>query len=322
MATIRRYYSALGLLAIALFGCEMEQEVEVPQHETKMALHLTLSNLGADAEKPYLNSKVFEIGKSQGVLQESKTNDFHVKNASIKIYDAAGQVVQEFKHYDYGQQDPQYASYSYTYKEPFAFVPGHSYTLKVEAPGLKPIEATTVLPSLPVVSNTGFSQAPPTDETGTWLIAGKLQLTLEDAPGKENYYRVVAFPLTENYGWYGGYAYAPWNDEVPFVEQDNLELGEVFTDELYPSGKINFAVDILFGAEGYNPETQERLPHKYLEVHVQQLSKDEYLYLKSAREQQQNENNPFAEYINVHSNIKNGYGTFGSTAVTKIMIPL
>jgi hypothetical protein len=61
-------------------------------------------------------------------------------------------------------------------------------------------------------------------------------------------------------------------------------------------------------------------PPKYLEVTLQHLTQDLYLYERSKGNY--GEDNPFAEPLNLHSNLKNGYGNLGGITTTKYKINL
>ena len=60
----------------------------------------------------------------------------------------------------------------------------------------------------------------------------------------------------------------------------------------------------------------------FLEIRVEQLTRDEYLFQKSLKSQRDNDGNAFAEYIQVHSNVRNGYGVLGGVTVSKYRIPV
>ncbi len=52
------------------------------------------------------------------------------------------------------------------------------------------------------------------------------------------------------------------------------------------------------------------------------MDENRYLYLRTKDVQYANDGNPFAEPINVYSNITNGYGIFGSYSVATYTIIL
>ncbi|WP_461488479.1 hypothetical protein [Pontibacter sp. HJ8] len=57
-------------------------------------------------------------------------------------------------------------------------------------------------------------------------------------------------------------------------------------------------------------------------MQVQQLTRDEYLFYQTLQSQRDNDDNPFAEYTQVHRNDTNGYGVLGGVIVSKYLIPV
>ncbi|MCX2739598.1 DUF4249 family protein [Pontibacter anaerobius] len=320
MAKYKLNYTALcGLLCLLLLGCEMVQEVDIPPHTPKLTMRFTLDDSGEAAAGFYDEDRVF-IGRSQGVLDNNELDA--VANATVRLFDAGGQQVELYEHagVDTGMYRTNWGIYNPT--QGFVPVSGHAYTMRVDAPGFEGIEATTTLPAAASVSNALFTRRAPSNEYYMDMIEGNLQLTILDEVGKENYYKVVVYGLDSAYHQTGYTAYTVDDGNgIDMSSSEKAALNRIFTDELYPSGKINFAADVVLYGVGYS-QTGEQVPVKHLEVQVQQLNRDEYLFQKTREAQSRNDDNPFAEYSNVYNNVKHGYGALGGVAITRVVLDL
>lgn len=319
--------AALSLMVLGLFGCELEQEVPIPDHEPRLTLRLALSNVKPDSIHYWSgpHNQLF-IGRSQGVLDNKELDG--VTNATVTLYNEAGQVVESYRHsgklpsYYFGSQGmPGY----YDAVNGFIPEPDKNYTMRVSAPGFEPIEATVRLPA-----STTITEASLTDLAGspygTIFLEGNLRVSFRDNPNEQNYYRVVAYPADSTGARLGYDTVYPQVDrsDPGFGVQEQLLLGMLFSDELYQSGQITLTNRVSLTAfDGrYLMETGKKRNTFFVEVHVQQLSKDEYLFHKTITEQRNVSDNPFAEYAQVHSNIRGGYGVLGGVTITKQLIPI
>ncbi|MBF9252016.1 DUF4249 domain-containing protein [Pontibacter sp. 172403-2] len=319
-----KLFALFALLAAGMFGCEMEQEVDLPEHEPKLTLRLALANVDTLAEHSiqYKYSALF-IGRSQSVLypDESLTG---MANATVKLYDESGNVVEEYAHTGYTQSEYGYKVEMqgyYASTKNFVPEPGKTYTIRASAHTFQDIEATTMLPEKPVVTDLSFDGQPsPAD---SYTIEGDLKLTIADEPGKKNYYRLVAVPLDSTYA---RIADSPARsidayDGADFGNNEKPRLGDLFSDELYSSGKITLLTRIAFpGIDYASFQTGKKRYARYLEVQVQQLTESEYLFAKTLEAQWRSDDNPFAESQNVYSNVNSGYGVLGGVTVTRVVV--
>ncbi len=101
----------------------------------------------------------------------------------------------------------------------------------------------------------------------------------------------------------------------------------LFTDKMLDESKINiyFTFDSRIGRSRYvegkfvgNRYEQEKEDKR--EVRLSSMSKDLYLFIKSLDKAEEIEGSPFAEPVQIYSNVKNGAGILGSYNTTKYII--
>lgn len=315
-----------GLLALGLGSCELTHEVDMPGHEPRLTLRLALTNTDTTAgnSASYTYKQLF-VGRSHSILYSDESLA-GMANATVKLYDATGKVVEEYVHTGIRRDEYGWNMQVQGYYAPirnFVPAPGQRYTLRASAYGLPEIEASTTMPEAATVTELQFD--------GKRLAAqndryeGKLRFSISSAPGQKRYYRVVAQPVDSAQSRFNrSYSYASStytfnggleNKEVP-------RLGDVFSSELYPSSRVTFASHIQFPATDFDLETRQQYDATYLQVEVQQLTEAEYLFVKTLEGQWRTDDNPFAEPQNVHSNVQGGYGALGGVTVTRYYIPL
>ncbi|WP_207435254.1 DUF4249 domain-containing protein [Sabulibacter ruber] len=286
-------------LAGALAGCETVVEVEVPEHTPKLAVQYTLNT-----DDP--NKNMF-VGRSQPVLSNDELwRTGLVRDASITIKDIAGAVKQQFV-FTPNEYNAEFGNYTPTGW--FVPEPGQQYTLTISAPNFETVQSTLTMPApVPVVSTT-FQ---PDSKNGRFNLSGMLRIQFNDLPNQQDNYRLMV-QLLDNTGKPLGYAFSTEeNDDIFGEEIEQIELYKVFDDGWANQGVITFSGKIGFYT-GDNPPTQ-------LEVVLQHVTRDLFLYERS--KDNYTEDNPFAEPLNLYSNIQNGYGNFGGITVTKFRIRL
>lgn len=311
-------------LAAALLGCEMVQEVDLPQHEPKLSLRIALNNKppGSGLYQENIYNQLF-VGRSQGVL-ESEEDLKGVADATVGLYNEAGQLVEVYRHE--GIRFTQFFGTTVTfagYYGPtldFEAVPGERYTIKASAPGFAPIEGTVQMPAVPAIAAATFEGAEVQEFGNRKYIDGRLQVTIADNPQERNYYRVMAFSLDSADNRIDYYPLSTQRDaDTPIDTEDRLWLNEEFSDELYTSGQIV----VLNRIHLYEQVIRSRNVRPFaVEVLVQQLTQDEYLYHKTFDAWRYSRDNPFSEYVQVHQNIRNGYGLIGGVSTARQVLPV
>ncbi len=146
-------------------------------------------------------------------------------------------------------------------------------------------------------------------------------LTFEDAANMKNYYRlVVSQTSTFNGKKKVNYDYTlddivsgNTKDLLPGIPAINESKNQfhVFTDELINGKTYPLSFTIRDTASIYLPEYQRPLPKKTVEIDLQSVCNNFYLFLKT-RSDQQTANQLFSEPIQIFNNVTGGIGLVGS----------
>ncbi|KAA3439702.1 DUF4249 domain-containing protein [Rufibacter hautae] len=288
------------LLAGGLTGCEKEVDIEVPGHTPKLAVQY---NLNTEAPKQNMY-----IGRSQSVLA---TDDLWrnglVKDAAITITDGGGTLRQSFAFVPL-EYNKEIGNYKPTNE--FTPEPGQQYSLTVSAPGFETIEGKLTMPAQVPVASASFV---PDSKNDGYNYVGLLRIQFNDLANQQDYYRLHVRLVDDAEQLIGNFYSVEDNDDIFGEEVEKIELSKVFDDGWAKQGVITFSDKVgAYIGSGLSP--------KYIEITLQHLTPDLYLYERSKSNYQ--EDNPFAEPLNLHSNIRNGYGNFGGITTTKYRIPL
>ena len=187
-------------------------------------------------------------------------------------------------------------------------VPGKSYNIEVQSNKFGTAKASTHVPILPGVADV---------EVKEYMLQHQymtdIYITITDNPEVENYYRIKVSTEYEYYNFNDGSignARYPVHiyTEDPLVQNENDALGFnqfdgiTFTDAFF-NGKtvtLKFKSDNNFLSSG-----------SYA-IRVQNLNSDYYQYVYSTALQEQNEDDPLAQPVNVFTNVDGAFGIFGA----------
>jgi hypothetical protein len=230
------------------------------------------------------------IGRSYGMLDSDELQV--VNNAVVELLDNSGNLV-EILQYD---QNGMYFSPS-----GFKPAPSTAYTVRVSHPTLPTASATAVIPAASIAVFTDTARVVYNGEADML----RFSFTVTDQPGEQFYMLEI---YNESY-------YLDWNNDTiwyeylegfyrtsPVLENSgDYDSKAFFTDQLFEGGSQRIDV-VLY----YYPEYGNKL-----RARLTSLSKDLYLFYKSASLYEQATGNPFAQPVQVYSNINQGYGVFG-----------
>jgi len=209
-------------------------------------------------------------------------------------------------------------------------VPGSTYKIEVEVPGLTTASGSAMLPDpVPIIRiDTTFVIS----EWGERQMEVKIKFL--DPAGTENLYRLTARGIS---GVYYGPKEEPYSPLMPvMVTDEDLSYGAsdeplitpnqgddifgmelynnytLFTDELISGKEYSLTMHFYYKA----PDTDYyEFDHTYFMLNT--LSRDLYLYLQSLSAQAQTRDNFLAEPVLVYTNITNGLGVVGAISTGK-----
>lgn len=330
---MKRLQPLICLLTL-LAACEKSIEFDGPVTEPMLVINAVVQS-DTTLEVQVTESRFFLVSQ----------NTFNrVRNATVALF-VNGSFRENCPHLGDGR-----------YVSSYRFAEGDLIRLSVSSPGFQPVSAETHLPHRPLIeridTSVTITDAYPTtngyyDDRGQfmdldtvgWTIHSQITVTLtfKDNEHQADYYRLVV-KRKRNYGGDTFYEQAMFTkDDIVFGEtgtdmEDLIDVGNInyygtFTDELingrsYP---LTFSVYEWFhiSHEDYlngrltNDDGQDDEP--YL-VELQALDRNYYLYLVTTSAY--DPYNPFAEPVQIHTNVENGIGILGGYAGSSVRIQL
>jgi len=297
-------YILFILSSFLLFNCGGENffdsivEVEVPAHESNLAMTAHLSNLEV------LFSLV-HVTRTIGILDNQDAEP--IKDAKVELY-SDGQLFQAYEYRELFKETNQNGDTIirdvYIRREPEPLMIGKTYELRVSSPTYGEIMATqSLLPPTPINSGTyeenGISGIfEDIDTNGNEDDrAEEIAIKFQDLAGEKNYYAVQTIGIYENS-----------NEE--YVEPFYLTPVDPSTEEGLNSLILS---DAAFDGKEYELKMAafgETEGLKRIEVILYSITEDRYLYELSLINYEENDGNPFAEPVIIHENVTNGNGIF------------
>ncbi|WP_167856497.1 DUF4249 domain-containing protein [Hymenobacter metallicola] len=308
------------LLSLGLGACETVIDLPEPPHTPRVALQFSLSNYAYTAQNDndeLARTRKLFVSNSQRVFDLSELSGR--SDATVVILDEAGTVVEQFRALP--PRSPGDVGY-YEQTKQLKGEPGRTYTLRASLPGFETVESTLTMPKPAVIESATFTKN--AAQSNEYEVRGKLNVSIADDPGANNYYLAFARVVNEQ-----NQQATTWS-QVQVDEEDNefgVEVGQFQLSNigglqgygygLYPYADTNvngkrFSLNtgVRYYA-GYCPQPTNCNRATYMEVFVTSLTADTYNFYLSRQRYNDTENNPFAEPAPLASNIKGGYGLFG-----------
>jgi len=201
---------------------------------------------------------------------------------------------------------------------------GYNYVVKVNAPNFTEALAETIVPSQVALAGVQRIRDARTNPSG--FPEDEIIVRLNDAAAEENFYLIQVYGR----GYYAGPGYpiscvrtTDKDIEILRYDTDPMDPDNCFDGDQLLMKDVHFNggqkvlrlyVESSMLQEYVNPGTGH-VARPY--IHVYQITKDHFKFLKSFNLYWSTEDNPFAEPVNVFSNVRNGYGVF--SAYTKVV---
>ncbi len=292
-------WSRLVLAAIMMSGvlmsCEKVIDITIPDKERKIVLNGYIR-----ANQPVL----VNLSRSLSVLE--KDSMMLLSGADLKLFSGTG-LMGVFKEDSAGY-----------YSLP-DFLPqvGQTYRATASAGELKPVEASAVLPALVPIASVDTATL-----FGDWGQQ-ELRLTVKfDDPGGipnvysfgvDVSYKEFDYQTMQSTGkmlTHPVYLYSSSNDMFLKDESTNFE-GKLYFEDLLFDG---LSKTVEFGINDYSFYESDTV---WLTVKMEQIDPSFYKYVQSYVAYQNARGNPFAEPVQVFSNVKNGYGIFSGSSTSE-----
>jgi hypothetical protein len=288
-----------ALLAAALLtaGCETVVDVPLPDHDSQLVVNdlFTTDSLWR-----------VSVTRSRGI-KEARGGFPPVTNATVELLEG-DRVIDTLALDERAGSKPFYRSTDRERPQPAT-----EYTLRVSAPGFETAEATGRAPA-PVpfgVSRDGMPGPGP-----------QFELVITDTEGRGNYYALFLYEKIFVDGQFIGTRQLTFRSSSPLLKENVQENLDERTTETYRSALFSDAtfrgetraVSFQLHRFGDYSSTEESRPF----VVLASLSEASYEYQRTAALADDTQENPFAEPVQVHSNVRGGLGIFaGATYVER-----
>jgi hypothetical protein len=297
-------------VATALFfsACEKEVEIKVPEKDPSLVL-VALQEKGKFVTA--------SIGRSRHILEPQPGFDlrehYSVKNAQVVLYEDGTAI-------DTLTYKP--ADYIYESKYNRVLVNGHTYSMKASAPGFKEVSAETSVPSQSQIAETKWNKNVRTNSYGESI--DEVMIKLNDPAGEKNFYLIKVFqPSFPNYGDQTVGCVSTTDkdietigyDDDPTETEDCMDGGNLLMRDVnFDGGQKQVKLSIVsYSLEGYTDPVTGQTARPYVKVY--RITESQFKFAKSYNVFDNADENPFAEPVNVYSNVKNGYGIFSAYTV-------
>ncbi|MFQ5568133.1 MAG: DUF4249 domain-containing protein [Rhodothermales bacterium] len=294
--------SRAGLLALTavvlLSACETTVEVDLPRHPPKIAVNSF-----------FRPGYVWEVhlGEARSVV-DGQSAIQSIDNARVEIIED-GRVLTTLPHVGEGL-------YRAASLRPET---GKTYTLRASAPGYDRVDATDAVPGPISVT---FTHERESRSAGSGNL--KVTIRIADPPDQPNYYRLDAYrriqdPRTGEPNFSGvrfrtdDPAITAENEDFFDINEENRFGNVYFTDALLTDGLHEINLDI---------EESFLRDEGTLFVNLYGISKAYYDYALSYELHQEARDNPFAEPVQVFTNVKNGFGIFAGFSRYQLALAL
>jgi hypothetical protein len=266
-------------LVAGLISCEKIVNVDLPKHESLLVANCLM-----------LADSVVSVHVSQSLGSLDLARLPAVGNAIVSLYEN-GTFVESLSN----MQEGYYVGSTIPKSD-------RTYALKIDAPGLTSVESSTVVP-LAVPFTATIKDSATLDEQRMPLA--EITISFQDPAGQKNYYELEILYLdTMNRQISGVDEYYPiyLQSRDPQLEQ-GINNSFLLNDETIDGE--------TYSLKGFVNSSLYNAGHEII-IYYRSVSKEYYLFKKSYAVHQMTVGNPFAEPVQVYSNIKNGLGIFGA----------
>jgi len=280
----------LAILPFFVLSCEKEIPLEADEIQPRIVIN-GIFEAGDTME--------IHVSESRNVLYDGILPN--LENASAKLYDANDNFLGDFTGYPGG-----------IYRlENYLPVVGMSYKIKVTHSGFDDVSSQTNAPSL--ISITSID----TLRKGEYL---NYEIKFNDDPAAVNYYAVTIDKITFYEDEFTGELHS-FNDPGSYTNEiyvqsgyednsDGTKWGDIF---LFSDATFNGGI-CSFSAEKYDYQS---IDSSFVVISVRSLSEDYFKYSISLDKYNQTDGDPFAQPVQVYSNVENGFGIFSGYSVAR-----
>jgi hypothetical protein len=281
-------YSVI-LFLIALFSCELIVDVDVPFDHPQLTLNSffnpdSLWSANLSLNRHILNDSAFE----------------KVEDGLIIILNE-GREIDTLIHKGNGL-------YSSDTGRPQV---GSSYEIKAIAPDYEMVNGQSVIPAPAPIIRAEISKADTHSDDG---YNSKVRITFQDNGAEINYYQILVEGELEYYDF-----------STNKISTNRYRVYLDSEDPAIQNERFNWAEGILVKDVLFNGKQIEFSFNTYLNnfsnvaILLRTVSEDYYNYKTTFQLQEETSGDPFAQPVNVHNNIENGFGIFAGFSESRFV---
>jgi hypothetical protein len=203
---------------------------------------------------------------------------------------------------------------------------GDTYTLEVSAPGFETIRSSVTVPAPVPITGASTYRLPPNAEAPD-LYERRMKINLTDPPHERNFYAVTIVEEVYNYvmDWEASRAiFAVPTDET---RADSF-IPALFEEYKTGQSQILFFDDQFFNGTHHTLELGWQESERYnhvdgeleFRVNLWSVSEEYYNNRLTLQKQKDQMKDPFAQPVQVSTNIENGFGVFGAYSQSQIVL--
>jgi hypothetical protein len=271
----------LILFLVVLFGCELIVDVDVPFEHPQLTLNSFFSPDSLWSANLSLN---------RHILNDSSSFE-RLGNGVIVIFNE-GQPVDTLIHQGNGL-------YSSDTGKPQV---GINYEISATTPDHGMVMSRSIIPAPAPIVRAEITETDPNPDDGN---NAKLKITFQDNGAETNYYQILVEEEYEFYDYSMDKIHTTrfrihLESEDPAIrdEQFNWSEGILLKDVLFNGREIEFSFNTY--VNNFNN----------VAILLRTVSEDYYNYKSTFQLQDETSGDPFAQPVNVHNNIENGFGIF------------
>ncbi len=293
-------------------SCVKEIDISMPDSQKSMVLNGFIQPDSAIT---------VNISRSMGALEDGDVP--FLENVEVSLYE--NNILIETLQYS---QNGNYTS-DKTIKE------NATYKIEAESQNLKNIITDCRIPDKPVIISVDTTKETKIEvyenyyndvsyNDTNYVTIVNFDIKIDDPSGKENYYFLAISQVEEVYDYdnwdyqtnkpeFLGYqdVYTYYNGSDFIFKENYFTLngikGQIFTDDIFNGKEFNITVNITNYQDLKDEENHFEEKYK---IALLSINKELYQYIRSYNKNAETGDNPFAQPVQVFSNIENGMGIF------------
>jgi hypothetical protein len=278
-------------------SCELIVDVDVPYEGDKIVVN-GIQRTGI----PW----TVELSRSVYILDNAYKDGFPwITQADVTVYgDDGTQITLEHDTLGY-------------FTHPSLPVEGRKYTIVAKANGLPDVQAEMVMPRSVKIKDAKWDSTGVSNDPNAYFANLRLDLTFDDPADQVNYYSVIV-GLNYSITYQRPTDPAPVTDTAVSYYEAYILDPAISTDE---ERRVRRFSDATFNGKTYTAPLSVQFyaspGYKMIKVDLEltTISDECYKYDESRSLYNETEGDPFAQPVQIYSNVQNGFGVFGGNSI-------